>query len=115
MNVTEPTTTQTIAPADLNSNGWYRSISVAGVATTHEIWVSESGDRAVYLVAPAGGPMNAITLWSRTERPLPAWSFGEVWTDIEKRLTEQELAENYAIRAARNEVRTEMALPEVDA
>lgn len=102
-----PTTTRITIPGDLAENNWYRTIAVTGVATSHELWVNESGDEAVYVVAPGGGPIGAMARWARTDAELPAWTFVTMDPNVEQ-FAQQVEAEDYVVAQARAEVWAEL-------
>lgn len=108
---TKPNRTDRMNPAELEEGGWYRTIAVTGVATTHELWIDDSGERGIYIVAPAGGPLAAIARWATTEHEFPAWDLVDHTVGRGERQFElQCAAEDYVVEQARLEVRTEMGL-----
>lgn len=64
----------TVTPANLEEDGWSRTLRVQGVAVYHEVWVRDDGSSAAYIVRPEGGPATGVARWAETEREVSAWN-----------------------------------------
>ena len=112
-NATAPTGIRNLAPAHIAGNGWFPTLTAAGIAASHALYVNEDGSEAVYIHSPEGGPSRLIQRWAEREHDLPSWSLPS--HDIAARLEAQIAAEAWVHLQACNEVRRELDLPGVTA
>lgn len=98
--------------SDVGRGDWLRLVSVQGIATVHELWLSQTIQLAqqtmVYVYRPQSGPSQSINRWNTKEREFPAWR-GPLLDGEPRDFTDQEIydAMTYVLNRCAAEVAAE--------